>query len=124
MTIPAVTNLLPLTASTEEKLARYAAKAEANRANLVAAYMAAKPEIEAQLAEAGPEMRNSHPEVFARIESLTHMLATETSAAWWAGVGEVPGNRDVIVTRIFNYIQCGAPLSRASDRAAWIKRYG
>lgn len=124
MTLPA------LTATTAEKLTRRAAAAEKSRAKLAAAVEGLRAEFAAQLAEnAAPsaEERAQADAILARLGAVESVLATETSAEWWATVGEVRGDATRVSDDLAALVMEGDSAwwqhAKPEARAAWTARY-
>lgn len=119
-----------LTASTSEKLARRAAAAEKSRAKLATACAALRADFAAQMAEnASPsaEERAQADEILSRLAAVEDVLATETSAEWWATAGEVRGDAERVADDLAALVMEGHSAwwqnARPSERAAWTARY-
>lgn len=119
-----------LTASTAEKLARRTAAAEKSRAKLVVAVVALRADFAAQLAEnpaPSAEERAQADEILGRLAAVEDVLATETSAEWWATVGEVRGDAARAADDLAELVMEGDSAwwqhAKPAARAAWTARY-
>lgn len=124
MTLPA------LTASTAERLTRRTAAAEKSRAKLAAAVAALRADFAAQLAEnpaPSAEERAQADVILARLAAVEEVLATETSAEWWATVGEVRGDEARVADDLAALVMEGHNAwwqhARPEERRIWTARY-